>query len=125
MCRGHKVTEFGHGFINHFNLPIDIFEVSVEEIGLENMKVNCKRIAKKYKTNFLVTISPCFNYMMYYGGTDIVHAFYMDLIILRKRGEGDDSNYEEGYDKEWMELHKVKEEFVGYENHAKAYSFMC
>jgi hypothetical protein len=85
ICRGHKKIEFGHALGNYLNQPVDIFEVTVEGIGLESMKVNCKRLAKKHRSNILVSISPCYNYIMYYGGTDITHTFYLDLVILKRR----------------------------------------
>jgi hypothetical protein len=84
------------------------------------MKTTVKIIAKKHLANVLVNISPCYNYLMFYGGTDVIHAFYMDVVILKRKGEGEGGEPQESYNGEWRELHRVKEEFVGFPSHIKS-----
>jgi hypothetical protein len=101
VCNAHRKVEFGHGFNCYFNQPVEIVEVSVEELGKESMKATSKILTRKHEANVLASISPCYNYLMYFGGTSIIHAFYMDLVIMKKRAEGDSSALEEGYDQGW------------------------
>lgn len=41
---------------------------------------NCK----KHETNIFANISPCYNYLLYFGGKDFVHSYYLDLVILKR-----------------------------------------
>lgn len=59
-------------------------------------------------------ISPCYNYILYFGGSDYIHSYYLDLVVLkRKQNGGDGQEKEDGYDREWREIHRVKEAFIG------------
>lgn len=48
------------------------------------MKTTTKKIIKKNQTNMFANISPCYNYILYFGGADFIHSYYLDLIILKR-----------------------------------------
>ena len=48
------------------------------------MKINAKKIIKKHETNIYANISPCFNYILYFGGKDFVHSYYLDIVVLKR-----------------------------------------
>ena len=29
-------------------------------------------------------ISPCYNYIIYFGGNDYIHSFYLDVVVLKR-----------------------------------------
>lgn len=53
------------------------------------MKIKCEKIIKKHQTNMFANISPCYNYILYFGGNDTIHSYYLDLIILKRKKMGE------------------------------------
>lgn len=55
-----------------------------------------------HKTNIFPSLSKCFNYLIYCSGTGKTHTYYLDLVVMKRDGNG------------WKELHTIKERLVGY-----------
>lgn len=110
ICHGYKRTEFTHGLLHCFNRPVSVFELSVDVVEGE-WKYSAKVLINKEETNIFANISQCGNYMLYFGGSDVTHTYYMDLIILKREAD------------QWKEIHRRKDAFVGYYDTAKSETF--
>lgn len=57
----------------------------------------------KHETNMFANISPCYNYVLYFGGADFIHSYYLDLVILKRVTATESEKVEEevGYNREW------------------------
>jgi hypothetical protein len=61
-----------------------------------------KLIEDGKRTNIFPSLSKCFNYLIYCSGTGKTHTHYLDLVVMKREGN------------QWKELHRMKEQLVGY-----------
>ena len=36
-------------------------------------------------------VSPCYQYISYFGGSDFVHAYYLDLVVIERNSESENN----------------------------------
>lgn len=111
IFHAYERTEFGQGLLHCFNRPIKIFEAEIEQKD-EEFTTKLTEFKTENKTNIFPNVSPCFQYLVFFGGEGITHTYDLDLFIFKK---------EEG---SWKNLHRIPEAAVGYYDTLKLYPFM-
>jgi hypothetical protein len=70
-----------------------------------------KIIKNIHQTNMFPAISPCYQYLAYFGGEGITHTYYLDLMICKKEKD------------EWKEVHRIKGAGIGLYSTLKTFAY--